>query len=74
MYLVHNAGLEGGGDEIDLGVHFADVVRREGGGDDTTHALVLLLALDPEEGAAAEAEGERTDNGRVVVSIYFLCV
>ena len=74
MYLVHNAGLEGGGDEIDLGVHFADVVRREGGSDDTTHAPVLLLTLDPDERAAAEAEGDRTENGGVVVRICFLCV
>ena len=33
----------------------ADVVRREGRGDETTHAFVVLLTLDPGERAAGEA-------------------
>jgi len=53
--LVGNAGLEGGSDVVDVGVHCADVVRREGRGDETTHAFVVLLTLDPGERAAGEA-------------------
>jgi len=74
MDLVGNAGLEGGGDVVDVGVHFTDVIGREGGGDETTHALVVLLTLDPAERAATEAEEERTDNGRVMVIVRVLCV
>ena len=55
MNLVSNAGLEGGSDVVDVGVHFADVIRREGGSDESTHALVVLLTLDPGERAASEA-------------------
>jgi len=58
MDLVGNARLEGGGDMVDVGMHFADVIRREGGSDETTHALVVLLTLDPEERAATESEDE----------------
>ena len=58
MDLVGNAGLEGGGDVVDVSVHSADVVRREGGSDETTHASVVLLTLDPDERAATEAEDE----------------
>jgi hypothetical protein len=73
MDLVGNAGLEGSGDVIDVGVHFADVVRRKGGGDETTHAPVVLLTLNPDERAAGQAEDERTENGRVMVIVWVLC-
>ena len=74
MDLVRNAGLEGSGDKIDVSMHFADVVRREGRSDDTTHALVFFLALHPDERAATEAEEERTENGGVMVIVCVLCV
>ena len=74
MDLVHNAGLEGGGDEIDVGVHFADVVRREGRGKETTHALMLLLTLDPDERAATNAKDKRTEGGGMMVIVCVLCV
>ena len=74
MDLVRNAVLEGGGDEIDIGVHFTDVVGREGRGDETTHALVVFLTLDPEERSAAEAKEERTKNRGVMVIVWVLCV
>jgi len=49
MDLVRDAGLEGGGDVIDVGVHFSDVVSGEGWGNERTHALVVLVTLDPDE-------------------------
>jgi len=58
MDLVGNAGLEGGGDVVDVGVHCADVVRREGRCNETTHSFVVLLTLDPDERAAGEADDE----------------
>jgi hypothetical protein len=63
MQLVRNAGVESSGDVIDVGVHLADVVRRESGGDKCTHALVLPFTLDPDERAASDAEEEGTKNG-----------
>ena len=72
--LVRNAGLEGAGDVIDVGVHCADVVRRKGGGEETTHALMFLLTLDPEERAAGDADDEGADNRRVMVIVRVLCV
>ena len=74
MDLVGNARLEGGGDVIDVGVHRAHVVRRKGGRDETAHALVLLLALDPDERAAAEADDKRAENGRVGIVVGVLRV
>jgi len=74
MDLVGNARLEGGGDVVDVGVHSADVVRRESGSDETTHASVVLLTLDPDDRAATEAEDERTEHGRVMVIVRVLCV
>ena len=74
MDLVGDAGLERGGDVVDVGVHFSDVVSGEGGGDERTHAPVVLLTLDPDERAAAEAEDERTVDGRVGVIIRVLRV
>ena len=71
--LVRNAGLEGAGDIVDIGVHCSDVVRRKGGGDETTHALVLLPTLDPNERAADEPHDEGTPNGRVMVIVRVLC-
>ena len=71
--LVRNAGLEGAADVIDVGVHCADVVRRKCGGDETTHALMLLLTFDPDERVAAEADDEGTENGRVMVIVWVLC-
>ena len=61
--LVLNAGLERARNVIDVGVHCADVVRRKGGGDETTHTLMLLPTLDPDERAADDAEDEGTPNG-----------
>jgi hypothetical protein len=69
---VRNAGLESGGDVINVGVHRADIVNREGGGDESTHALMLPLTLDPEERAAGEADDEGTHNGRVSVIVRVL--
>ena len=69
MNLVLNAGLEGATDVIDVGVHCADVVRRKCGGDETTHALMLLLTVDPEERTTSEAHGEGTNKGRVDVIV-----
>ena len=63
MNLIRDACLEGAGDVIDVGVHCADVVRRKGGGDETTHTLMLLLTLDPYERAAADAHDKGTHNG-----------
>ena len=74
MNLVRNACLEGVGDMIDVGVHWADIVRRKGGGDEITHALMLLFTLDPYERAAADADDEGTDNGRMMVIVRVLCV
>ena len=74
MNLVRNAGLEGATDVIDVGVHCADVVRRKGGGDETTHALMLLLTLDPYERATDEADDDGADNGRVIVIVRVFCV
>ena len=71
--LVCNAGLEGAGDVIDVSVHCTDVLRRKGGGDEATHALMLLPTLDPEERAAEEADDEGTKNGRVMVIVRVLC-
>ena len=61
--LVCNACLEGAADVIDVVVHCADVVRRKGRGEKTTHALVLFLALDPYERTAGEAGEEGADSG-----------
>ena len=58
---------------VDVGVHCEDVVRGKGRRDETAHVLVLL-ALDPDERAAAEADDERTENGRVGVVVHVLCV
>ena|SRR5258706_14999116 len=63
MDLVGNAGLKGGGDMIDVGVHFSNVVGGEGGGDEITHTFVVLLTLDPDERAATETEDEGTEDG-----------
>ena len=73
MDIVRNAGLEGGGHEIDVGVQSTDIVGREGRSGETTHALVLLLTLDPDERAAAKAGDERTVNGGVMVIVCVLC-
>ena len=62
MDLIRNAGLEGVADVIDVGVHCADIVRRKGGGDETTHALMLLLTLDPYERAAEDTYDDGADN------------
>ena len=72
--LVLNAGLEGATDVIDVGVHGADVVRRKGGGDETTHALMLLFTLDPDERATTNAHGEGTEDRRVMVIVRIFCV
>jgi len=72
--LVRNAGLEGAGDIVDVGVHCADVVRGKSGGDETTHALMLLLTLDPDERAAGDAGDEGAENRRVMVIVRVLCV
>ena len=72
--LVRNAGLDGARDMIDVGVHCADVVRRKGGSDKTTHALMLLFTLNPDERAASDADDEGTDNGRVMVIVRVLRV
>ena len=61
--LARNAGLEGAGNKIDVSVHCADVVRRKGGGDETTHAPMLLPTLDPDERAADDADEEGTPTG-----------
>ena len=74
MDLVGNARLEGSRDLVDVGMHRADIVRGEGGRDETAHALVLLLALDPDERAAAEADDERAENGRVGIVVGILRV
>jgi len=74
MDLVRNAGLESGGDLVDVGVHFANIVRRKGGGNETTHALVVLLTLDPDERTAAEADDEGTENGRMGIIVRVFCV
>ena len=63
MDLVGNAGLEGGGDVIDVGVHCSNIVGGEGGGDERTHTFVVLLTLDPDERAATETEDEGTEDG-----------
>ena len=73
MNLVCNPRLEGAADVIDVCVHCADVIRRKGGGDETTHAPMLLPTLDPNEGAAEEADDEGTKNGRVMVIVRVLC-
>jgi hypothetical protein len=72
--LVGDAGLEGAGDVVDVGVHAADVVGGKGGCDEGAHALVLPLALYPDEGAAAEAEDEGAEDGRVGVVVRVLPV
>lgn len=69
MDLVGDAGLERSGDVINVDVHFSDVVSGERGGNERTHAPVVLLTLDPDERAAAETEDERTVDGRVGVII-----
>jgi hypothetical protein len=74
MDLVGNAGLESGGDVVDVGVHCSDVFSGESGGNERTHAPVVLLTLDPDEGAAAEAEDEGTEDGRVGVIVRVLAV
>ena len=74
LKVVRNAGLEGTGDVIDVGVHCADVVRRKGGGNETTHALMLLLTFDPDERAADDADDEGTDKGWVLVIVRVLRV
>ena len=61
--LVRNACLEGAADVIDVVVHCANIVRRKGRGEETTHALVLFLTLDPYEGTAGEAGEEGADSG-----------
>ena len=71
--LVCNAALEGAGNVIDVSVHCTDIVRRKGGGDETTHALMLLLTLDPDERAADEADDEGTPNRRVMVIVRVPC-
>ena len=72
--LVRNAGLEGTADVVNVCVHCADVVRRKGGGNETTHALMLLLTLDPDERATKKAHDEGTDNRRVDVIVRVFCV
>ena len=73
MDLVLNAGLEGATDVIDVGVHRTDVLGRKGGGDETTHALMLLFTFDPDERATADADDEGTEDGRVMVIVRVLC-
>ena len=73
MNLVYNACLEGTADMMDVGVHCADIVRRKGGGDETTHALMLLLTLDPYERAADEAHHDGAHHRRVMVIVRVLC-
>ena len=74
MDLVCNAGLEGGGDVIDVGVHFSHVVGGEGGGDERTHTFVVLVTLNPDERPATETEDEGAEDGRVGVIIRVLRV
>ena len=72
--LIHDAGLEGAADMMDVGVHCADVVRLKGGGDETTHALMFFLTLDPYERAADDADEDGADNGRVMIIVRVLRV